>query len=100
LPVTSVTPEKPLIEITAMLERWMSGLGELEVRTDAVVHRLPELLIGTPVVMVGKVVDAMEFRFRQPIMSLLYWKEGVFWCSPVQGGSGSEFSWHKRNWNY
>ena len=50
-------------ELNAILERWQRELGELAVRADAVVHRLPELLIGTPVVTVGKVVDAFGISF-------------------------------------
>lgn len=50
-------------ELTAILERWKRELGELAVRADAVVHRLPELLIGTPVVTVGQVVAALGISF-------------------------------------
>jgi Fic family protein len=50
-------------ELTAILDRWKRELGESNVRADAVVHRLPELLIGTPVVTVGKVVDALGISF-------------------------------------
>lgn len=50
-------------KLTAILARWQRELRELNVRADAVVHRLPELLIGTPAVTVGKVADALGITF-------------------------------------
>lgn len=50
-------------ELTATLERWKKALNELKLRADAVVHRLPDLLIGTPVVTVRHVADALAISF-------------------------------------
>ena len=50
-------------DLTAILERWQRELRELNVRADAVAHRLPELVIGTPVVTAGKVADALGISF-------------------------------------
>lgn len=50
-------------ELTTICDRWEQVLAALNLRSDAVVNRLPKLLIGTPVVTVQQIVDALGISF-------------------------------------
>jgi cell filamentation protein, protein adenylyltransferase len=49
--------------LTGLLERWKTEFREAGLRSDSVVHRLPELLISTPVVTIRSVENALGISF-------------------------------------
>lgn len=50
-------------ELTLLLALWKERIAALKLRTDAAAHRLPELLIGTPVVTVNQAAGALGIAF-------------------------------------
>ena len=50
-------------ELTAIGARWKETLAALHLRSDSAVNRLPDYLIGTPVVTVKKVAEDLEINF-------------------------------------
>lgn len=50
-------------ELTDICNRWEQMLTRLKLRSDAAAYRLPELLIGTPVVTVQRIVDTLGISF-------------------------------------
>ena len=50
-------------ELTAIVERWKEALAALKLRADAAVYRLPDFLIGTPVVTVNQVMKGLGIAF-------------------------------------
>lgn len=50
-------------ELTAILEKWKTAVAGLSLRADAAVYRLPEFLIGTPVVTVNQVAKGLGVAF-------------------------------------
>jgi hypothetical protein len=68
-------------KLNAILERWQREIGELAVRADGGVP-LPEQLIGTPVVTVGKVVDALGISFPSANNALALLERKVILVQP------------------
>ena len=50
-------------ELTAIVGRWKEAVTTLRLRADAAVYRLPDFLIGTPVVTVNQVLKALGIAF-------------------------------------
>lgn len=50
--------------LIALLETWRRRVSELKLRSDSVVNRLPEFLIGNPVVTINQVSAAMGISFQ------------------------------------
>lgn len=50
-------------ELTALLAQWKERISALKLRADAAAHRLPELLIGNPVVTVKQAAEALGIAF-------------------------------------
>lgn len=50
-------------ELTALLGRWKERISTLKLRGDAAANRLPDFLIGTPVVTANQVRQALEIAF-------------------------------------
>lgn len=50
-------------DLTAMVGRWKEALATLKLRADAAVYRLPDFLIGTPVVTVNQVLKGLHISF-------------------------------------
>jgi len=50
-------------ELTALLGRWKERVAALKLRADAAAHRLPDLLIGSPVVTVNQVLHSLGIAF-------------------------------------
>jgi len=50
-------------ELTALLGGWKERISALELRADATAYRLPDFLIGTPVVTVNQVAEALGIAF-------------------------------------
>lgn len=51
------------VELELILKRWKDKVSELRLRSDSVVNRLPELLIGTPVVTARQVEATLGVSF-------------------------------------
>jgi Fic family protein len=49
--------------LLAILDRWNSEVAKLGLRSDSAVRRLPELLIGNPVVTANKIKDSLGISF-------------------------------------
>jgi Fic family protein len=64
--------------LTGLLEKWRARIRELRVRSDSAVYRLPELLIGTPVVTTRAIESALGISYpaANTAVSLLE-KEGI-----------------------
>jgi Fic family protein len=50
-------------ELTALLSQWKERIAALKLRADAAAYRLPELLIGTPVVTATRAAEALGIAF-------------------------------------
>lgn len=50
-------------ELTALLGGWRERISALKLRADAAAYRLPDFLIGTPVVTVNQVAEALGIAF-------------------------------------
>ncbi|MBJ6749564.1 Fic family protein [Geomonas anaerohicana] len=50
-------------ELTALLAQWKERLAALKLRADAAAYRLPELLIGTPVLTATHAAEALGITF-------------------------------------
>lgn len=50
-------------ELTALLAQWKERVAVLKLRADAAAYRLPELLIGTPVVTATRAAEALGIAF-------------------------------------
>jgi Fic family protein len=50
-------------ELSALLGSWKERIASLKLRADAAANRLPDLLIGTPVVTANQVRQALEIAF-------------------------------------
>jgi Fic family protein len=50
-------------ELGKVLERWKQIVAKLGLRSDSVIHKLPEFLIGTPVVSAHQTKDALKISF-------------------------------------
>lgn len=50
-------------EMTTLLAQWKEQIAALKLRADAAAYRLPELLIGTPVVTATRAADALGIAF-------------------------------------
>lgn len=62
-------------ELTAICVRWKETLASLKLRSDAAVYRLPDYLIGTPVVTVKKVAKDLDINFTAANRALEHLKE-------------------------
>ena len=51
------------LALEGVLEKWRGTVGRLELRSHSVLHRLPELMLGTPVLTAHKVKDALGISF-------------------------------------
>ena len=49
--------------MVAILNQWKKRIAEMNLRSDSAVLRLPDLLIGTPVVSARRVKDALDISF-------------------------------------
>jgi Fic family protein len=47
----------------AILDKWNGQISDMKLRSDSVVNRMPEFLIGTPVVTVNQVKDSIGVSF-------------------------------------
>jgi len=50
-------------ELTAIVGRWKEAVTTLKLRADAAAYRLPDFLIGTPVVTVNQVLNGLGIAF-------------------------------------
>ncbi len=50
-------------ELEKVLERWKQTVAKLGLRSDSVIYKLPEFLIGTPVVSAHQTKDALKISF-------------------------------------
>ncbi|QWV92077.1 Fic family protein [Geomonas oryzisoli] len=50
-------------ELTALLAQWQERITNLKLRADAAAYRLPELLMGTPVVTATRAAEALGIAF-------------------------------------
>jgi hypothetical protein len=55
----------------ALLDKWNGRISEMKLRSDSAVNRMPAFLIGTPVVTVNQVKDAMGVSFPAASAALL-----------------------------
>jgi len=51
------------LALERVLERWTRAVVDLGLRSHSVLHRLPELMLGTPVLTAHKVKDALDVSF-------------------------------------
>ena len=84
-------------ELTAICDRWEEILATLKLRSDALVKRLPKLLIGTPVVTVRQVVDALGTSFPSASKALSLMEEQGILMQMGENADGTERSWRKKS---
>jgi Fic family protein len=71
-------------ELDAILERWHRDVAGLRLRSDSAVNRLPELLIGNPVLTVRQVKDALGISFPAASGALALLEEKGILVQPVK----------------
>lgn len=57
--------------LLALLDKWNKCISDMNLRSDSAVNRMPEFLIGTPVVTVNQVKEAMDVSFPAANAALL-----------------------------
>jgi Fic family protein len=62
-------------ELSALLGRWKERITTLKLRQDAAANRLPDFLIGTPVVTANQVRQALEIAFPAAYRALAQLQE-------------------------
>jgi Fic family protein len=71
-------------ELDAIHERWHRDVAGMRLRSDSAVNRLPELLIGNPVLTVRQVKDALGISFPAASGALALLEEKGILVQPVK----------------
>lgn len=82
-------------ELTAIAERWKEKLAGLNLRSDSAVHRLPDYLIGTPIVIVKKVAKDLDINFTAANRALERLREVGILELLGEGSRGRVFAAHE-----
>lgn len=82
-------------ELTNICVRWKEKLAALQLRSDSAVHRLPDYLIGTPIVIVKKVAKDLDINFTAANRALDRLREVGILELLGEGSRGRVFAAHE-----
>lgn len=71
-------------QLETILARWTGRLTELKFRTDSAVRRLPEILIGTPIITVRQAMSALGVSFPAASAALAAMENEGMLVQPVK----------------